>query len=107
MTSFDALAVGVAPGGAGAVGFGGYVPRVGAQVGVAALAGGRPQPAIAFGLGPDRTASTSLAITANAQDPARAVIEFGGRAFATRLQRPAEAPGARLREPSRPGRSAF
>ncbi len=83
---FDALAVGVAPGGAGAVGVGGSVPRMGLQVSLAALAGGRPLPAPALGFGPGRFTTTSISISSNARDPARAVFEFGGRAFAARLQ---------------------
>ena len=86
MTYFDTLAVGIAPGGAGAVGVGGGVPRLGVQAGVVALAGGRPQPAIGFGVGPTRSVSTSIVVSSNARDRARAVFEFGGRAFATRLQ---------------------
>ncbi len=83
---FGTLAVGVAPGGAGAVGIGGSVPRLGEQAGIVALAGGRPQPAIGLGVGPTRIVGTSIVISSNVRDPARAVFEFGGRAFATRLE---------------------
>ncbi len=83
---FSTLAVGVAPGGAGAVGVGGSVPRLGAQARVVALAGGRPQQAIGFGVGPTRLTGGSIVIGSNARERARAVFEFAGRAFATRLE---------------------
>jgi hypothetical protein len=72
--------------GTGSVGAGGSVPRLGDQAAIIALAGGRPQPAVGFGVGPARIVSTSIVISSNARDPARAVLEFGGRAFAPRPQ---------------------
>lgn len=79
------LAVSVAPGGGGAVGVGTIVALQGTRAAILALAGGRPQPAGALDLGLSRATATSTVLSSNARDPARAVVQLGGRAFATRL----------------------
>ena len=85
VSNVDQLAVGAAPGGAGAVAVRGSIGLASSPARIVPLAAGLPQPAGALDIAAPRFATTSIVLSSNARDPARAVYEVGGRALATLL----------------------
>jgi hypothetical protein len=86
VSSVEELAVAAAPGGAGAVGVRGTIGLTSDPARILALGEGVPLPAVGLQIAITQFATTSIVLSANARDPARAVYEVGGRAFATLLR---------------------